>query len=39
MTHPDIGDAEGSGIMESIISSVWPEPGLTAESDHRVSFS
>ena len=33
------GDATGYGIMESIISGVWPELGLTADSDHRVSFS
>jgi hypothetical protein len=33
------GDAEGYGIMESIMSGVWPELGLTAESDHRVAFS
>jgi hypothetical protein len=32
------GDAVGYGIMESIISGVWPELGLTAESDHRVSY-
>jgi hypothetical protein len=33
------GDAVGFGIMESIIGGVWPELGLTAESDHRVSYS
>ncbi len=33
------GDAVGYGIMESIISGVWPELGLTAESDHRVAYS
>ncbi len=33
------GDAVGHGIMESIISGVWPELGLTAESDHRVAYS
>jgi hypothetical protein len=33
------GDAVGYGIMESIMSGVWPELGLTAESDHRVSYS
>ena len=33
------GDAVGYGIMESLISGVWPELGLTAESDHLVSFS
>nr|MDT0664922.1 hypothetical protein [Micromonospora sp. DSM 115978] len=32
------GDAVGYGIMESMISGVWPELGLTAESDHQVSF-
>ena len=32
------GDAVGYGIMESIISGVWPELGLTADSDHQVSF-
>ena len=33
------GDAVGYGIMESILSGVWPELGLGAESDHRVAFS
>jgi len=33
------GDAVGYGIMESIISGVWPELGLTAESDHQVSYA
>ncbi len=33
------GDAVGYGIMESIIGGVWPELGLTAESDHKVSYS
>ncbi len=32
------GDATGYGIMESIISGEWPELGLTAESDRRISF-
>lgn len=32
------GDAVGYGIMESIIGGVWPELGLTAESDHQVSY-
>jgi hypothetical protein len=30
------GDAVGYGIMESIVSGVWPELGLTAASDLRV---
>src|SRR5271163_2968522 len=30
------GDAVGYGIMESLIGGVWPELGLTAESDHKV---
>ncbi|HEX4017945.1 MAG TPA: hypothetical protein VHX15_14515 [Frankiaceae bacterium] len=33
------GDAIGYGIMESIMGGVWPELGLTAESDHKVSYS
>jgi hypothetical protein len=33
------GDAVGYGILESIISGVWPELGLTAESDHQVSYA
>jgi hypothetical protein len=33
------GDAVGYGIMESIISGVWPELGLSAESDHRVAHA
>jgi hypothetical protein len=33
------GDAEGYGIMESIIAGVWPELGLTAESDHPVTWA
>jgi hypothetical protein len=32
------GDAVGYGIMESIITGVWPELGLTAESDRRVAY-
>ena len=32
------GDAVGYGIMESLIAGVWPELGLTAESDHKVSY-
>lgn len=33
------GDAVGYGIMESLIGGVWPELGLTAESDHKVSYT
>jgi hypothetical protein len=33
------GDATGYGILESIISGVWPDLGLTAESDHPVSYT
>jgi hypothetical protein len=33
------GDAVGYGIMESIVSGVWPEFGLGPESDHRVSYA
>ncbi|CAO5160483.1 AttH domain-containing protein [Frankia sp. AiPs1] len=33
------GDAVGYGIMESLIGGVWPELGLTAESDHQVSYA
>jgi len=33
------GDAIGYGILESIISGVWPDLGLTAESDHPVSYT
>jgi hypothetical protein len=33
------GDAVGYGITESIIGGVWPALGLTAESDHSVSYS
>ncbi|APE17412.1 hypothetical protein BOH72_21295 [Mycobacterium sp. WY10] len=29
----------GYGIMESLIGGVWPELGLTAESDHKVSYN
>jgi hypothetical protein len=25
--------------MESLIGGVWPELGLTAESDHKVSYN
>jgi hypothetical protein len=32
------GKAVGFGILESIISGVWPELGLGAESDHQVSY-
>ena len=32
-------DATGYGIMESIISGVWPDLGLGAESDHPVSYT
>jgi len=32
------GDAVGFGIMESIVSGVWPDLGLTADSDRRVSY-
>jgi hypothetical protein len=33
------GDAEGYGIMESIISGDWPEFGLDGTSDRRVAHS
>jgi hypothetical protein len=33
------GDAAGYGIMESLIGGVWPELGLTEESDHTVSYT
>jgi hypothetical protein len=33
------GDAEGFGIMESIIAGEWPELGLTAESDRGVAHA
>jgi hypothetical protein len=33
------GDAVGFGVMESIISGVWPELGLTEDSDHFVSYA
>jgi hypothetical protein len=33
------GDAVGYGILESLIYGTWPELGLTAESDHKVSFA
>jgi hypothetical protein len=32
------GDAQGYGIMESMIFGEWPELGLTADSDHRVDY-
>jgi len=32
------GDAIGYGIVESIINGVWPDLGLTAESDRIVSL-
>jgi hypothetical protein len=33
------GDAQGYGIMESLIFGEWPELGLTAESDRAVAHS
>jgi hypothetical protein len=33
------GDATGYGILESIISGVWPDLGLTAESDHQILYT
>ena len=33
------GDAAGYAIMESQISGIWPELGLTAESDHYVALA
>jgi hypothetical protein len=33
------GDAVGYGIMESLVGGVWPELGLTADSDHKVSYT
>jgi hypothetical protein len=33
------GDAVGYGIMESLIGGIWPELGLTAESDRKVSYT
>ncbi|OHV33311.1 MULTISPECIES: hypothetical protein [Pseudofrankia] len=33
------GDAVGYGILESLIHGEWPELGLTAASDHQVSFA
>jgi len=33
------GDAVGYGIMESLIGGVWPELGLTVESDREVSYT
>ena len=32
------GDAVGYGIMESIVTGVWPELGLGEESDHHVRY-
>ncbi len=32
------GDAVGYGILESIVGGLWPEYGLTAESDRPVSY-
>ena len=32
------GDAVGYGIMQSIITGVWPELGLTADTDHRIQL-
>jgi len=32
-------DAVGYGIMESLIGGVWPELGLTEESDYKVSYT
>jgi hypothetical protein len=32
------GEASGYGIMESIVTGVWPELGLSADSDRRVAF-
>ena len=32
------GDAVGYGIMESMMTGVWPELGLTADSDHRPNY-
>ena len=32
------GDAEGFGIMESIVMGEWPELGLGKDSDHRVAY-
>jgi hypothetical protein len=33
------GDAVGYGIMESLITGVWPELGLTAESDRKLAHA
>jgi hypothetical protein len=33
------GDAVGYGIMESLIGGEWPELGLGADSDHKVSYT
>ncbi len=32
------GDAAGYGIMESMVTGVWPELGLSADSDRRVAY-
>ncbi len=32
------GDAVGYGIMESMMTGVWPELGLGADSDHRPDY-
>jgi hypothetical protein len=33
------GDSVGYGIMESLITGVWPELGLTADSDRKVAHA
>ena len=33
------GDALGYAIMQSFISGVWPELGLTEESNHKVFYA
>jgi hypothetical protein len=33
------GEAVGYGIMESLIGGEWPELGLGADSDHKVSYT
>jgi hypothetical protein len=33
------GEATGFGILESIITGVWPDLGLTADSDHTVLYA
>ncbi len=32
------GDAEGYGIMESMMTGIWPELGLFEDSDRRPDF-